>query len=55
MDGTTIIDNAQTTVVGMDFIGCELFELKVSIEECHNLDQLLVKGSSISDSNWRFY
>ena len=43
MGGTTIIDNTQTTVVGMDFIGCELFELKVSIEECHNLDQLLVK------------
>ena len=50
MGGTTIIDNTQSTVVGMDFIGCELFDLKVSIEECINLDQLLLVKEVASES-----
>lgn len=52
MDETTNAIDTQTTVVGMDFIGSELFELKVSIEELHSLDQLLlVKELGSNGSN----
>ena len=50
MGVATIIENTQTTAVGMDFIGCD-FILEVSIEECHNLDQLVASEGSSSNGS----